>query len=322
MPKYYLKYIIDQKSVHDILKKNNCSNIILYIDIMSIARGFYNKNTLLFEIDYYITNNKQISNFFILELKDFLNNLYKSFRYYNPKFIIFFDNGQCKQNSDLSKEYKLGRSNKINLIVEDDEIELLRIIKRYYYNIIEQEFNKPKLSAVINLKEYEADFIPYYIINKNLINSSSDSTLNIILSLDKDLLQTCKFTNTIQLISLYKNKSLQLKTYYNENAIEYFYKTFKRGFLTAKHIPLMLALAGDKADHVDGIKGIGYAKAHDLIIKYELDPEIGIATKLPSELEPYRDLIVKNYNLINFESQITRIPQLLLSNVDNLIKEM
>ncbi len=287
--------------------------MIFYIDLLSIARGLYNKNTLLFEVDTYI-NSRKMPDFLINELKDFLNTLYKNFKKYCPRFIIFFDKGECKQNCGLLKSYKKGRSHN-DIILQDDERDLLKQIRQYYLSEIEKQFNKPNLSNVFNLNEYETDFIPYYIINNNLINSQNNKNLNVILSLDKDLLQCCQFDNTIQYITLFAQGELTFNIYHNDTAISYFYKQFKRGLLGAKYIPMLLALSGDKSDNVDGLKNVGYAKAYKLIIQHKLDHEISIVSPLPKELEQYRKQIYTNYQIISFESQISRIPQLVLSRI-------
>lgn len=302
------------------MQDNYFKNIIFYIDLLSIARGLYNKNTLLFEIDSYFES-RQPPKFFIDELKLFLNNLWMNFRNYNPFFIIFFDQGYCKQNNDLLNTYKERRNYNQYIDIGDDEKDLLKKIKEHYLSEIEKNFTKQNISVVINLNEYESDFIPYFVLQNNLLNSNDKSTLNVILSLDKDLLQCCEFENVIQYVTLFNKKELVFTVYHNENAISYFYKNFKRGLLSAKYIPLLLAIAGDKADNIEGIKNIGYSKAYNLIIQYKLEPDINLSTKLPKELEPYRQQIINNYQLISFKSQITRIPILIKNKIKEKINE-
>lgn len=307
---HYLKFILPFQVIQNIIDKYNFKRIIFYTDIMSISRGFFNVETIHFEIDNYINNNKQMPNIFFNEYRDFFNNIYNKFKKYTPIFITFYDDGKCIQNRTLYKPYKADRGTYIDkVLLEDAEKELFKQIKTYYYEELPNKFTIKNLSTILSIKDYETDFIPYIIISNGYIDSQSPDILNIILSTDKDLLQTCQFKNVLQCCTLYSPKEGKLKFYTltNDNAIEYIYKNFKPGLLTAKYIPLLLALSGDKADNIPGIKGIGEAKACKLITLYNLPAEIhsGVDFK---DLSSDKDTIMRNYKLISFEEQIKRVP--------------
>lgn len=311
---YYLKYQIKYQTILDVLNKTNKKKINFFIDLQNIARGMYNKDVILMEINRYAMENK-ISNIFIDELKQFLNNLYTRFKNYDPFFIISFDDGQCQQNTSIQSTYKNGRSSN-NIMVEDFDIEIFRNIKQYYFNEINNQFNKKNICKVYYLKEYESDFIPFYCITENIFDAKEDEILNVILSVDKDLLQCCKFLNTIQCATTFHGsqtgrKQIHFGIYDNVNAIQYIYNNFKRGILTAEYIPLILSLTGDKADGINGIKGIGPARAVK-IIEDERLPSILNKQDLnsyPKIIQNNFEKIQMNYKLISFEEQIKRIPK-------------
>jgi len=312
----YIKIAIPYSKINSILQSHNFQNIIFHIDLQSISKGLYQKNNIFFEIDYYITNKKPATSL-IDEYKDLLNTLYKSYKRYNPFFVSFYDDGINQQNTTISSSYKNGRSVHSDFL-QDDETELFKKIKINYFLEIEKYFEKPNLSKVYYLKNYEADFIPHYVIMNNLFNSQSSSTLNIIFSNDKDLLQTCKFTNTIQITNRFFSsklgqKQLGIDVYNDSTAIQYIYKNFKVGQLTAKHIPLLLALMGDKADGIPGLKGIGAAKAIKLIQNYNLPSELCELKKCkePKILMDNFKLIIQNYQLTSFEEQLNRSKSIL-----------
>ncbi|MCD6435965.1 MAG: hypothetical protein J7L15_06210, partial [Clostridiales bacterium] len=97
-------------------------------------------------------------------------------------------------------------------------------------------------------------------------------------------------------------------------AIQYIYKNFKIGQLTAKYIPLILAIMGDKADGIPGIKGIGAAKAIKLIQNYNLPNELSELQQydnLPNEITDNLKLIIQNYQLTSFEEQLSRSKSIL-----------
>ncbi len=325
MVKYYIKYSIKYSLIFDILKKFNKKRINIFIDLQSIAKGFYNKDVILVEIGRYATENK-ISNILIDELRVFLNELYVHFKIYDPFFIIAYDDGYCKQQKVIDSSYKSGRTTQNIIIDHNQEIELFRQIKQYYYHEIEKQFTKKDLSQVFYLREYESDVIPYYCIVNGLYDSDHEDVLNIILSVDKDLLQTCKFNNTIQCITSFKQRTdrggfqIQFDAFDNDNAISYINKKFKRGILTAKYIPMILSISGDKADEIPGISGIGPTKAIELIINHSIPSTISELKRdkhnMPKIIIDNFDRICHNYRLISFDEQLTRMPK----QIFNLIK--
>lgn len=307
---HYLKFVIPFQVIQNLIDKYNFKKLLFYIDIMSISRGFYNISTVHFEIDNYINNNKQMPNIFFNECKDFYNGIYNKFKKYNPEFITFYDDGKCIQNRTIYKPYKGDRGTYIDkVLIEDGEKDLYKQIKTYYFDELPNRITIKNLSHVFSITDYETDFIPYIIISNNYINSQSADILNIILSTDKDLLQTCQFPNVLQCSTLYSPKEGKLNFYTltDTNAIEYIYKNFKPGLLTSKYIPLILALSGDTADNIPGIKKIGESRACKLITEYSLPSEIHSGTDF-KDLTIHKDTIIRNFKLISFNEQLKRVP--------------
>ena len=100
-----------------------------------------------------------------------------------------------------------------------------------------------------------------------------------------------------------------MNIYSDYDAISYIYDKFKPGILTAKYIPLILSIAGDSADNIVGIKGLGPAKTIKLIQNHNLPPtpwEIKQYDNIPDIISNNIDLIERNYRVISFEEQIKR----------------
>ncbi len=311
--KYYLKYSFEYNLIFNILNQLKMKKINFFFDLQSICTGFYNRDVVLMEVGRYATEGK-ISDILIFEYREYLINLYNMFKKFDPYFVTFFDDGRCFQNRTLQTEYK-NKNSLDNLQVEVENIQLFRAIKKYYFQKIYDQYNaKPEIARCFYLKDYEADLIPHYCIRHNLFDTQDSDVLNVILSKDKDLLQTCQFNNTYQIVSGFKPskgvKSKYSKIFGNEDCISYIYEKFKRGFLTAKHIPLILAISGDKSDSVYGIKGLGPAKAVDLITNYNLPTNIdGLRQiKEPKIIIDNMDLVINNLRLTDFDEQIKRIP--------------
>ena len=114
----YLKFQIPYSKIYDILNSGKYKNIIFHIDLPSISRGFYNREVVQYEIAEYIET-QQMPSYFLLEAQQFLSNLYLKFKQYNPKFNLFYDNGNCGQNNALYSGYKDRSRDRSKVILED-----------------------------------------------------------------------------------------------------------------------------------------------------------------------------------------------------------
>lgn len=312
----YLKYRIPYNLINEALK--NYKNLVIFLDLNSIARGFYNRDVILSELNNYVES-KQLPTLLIKELKEFLNNLHSSYKRFNPKFCIFYDLGFNEQNKSVSNSYKINRTNETKTyLIDDEERALYYQIKQYYFEEINKQFNIKGLCKVVFLDKYESDFVPFYFINKYDF-TKDPNTMNLVLSVDKDLLQCCQLPNTFQAISVYlKSESRIDSVLYNDiNAVKYLSKTFQPdNFITSKYIPLILALAGDKSDGIDGIKkGLGVVNVIKMIKLYNLPPDFNSTQTLPNDISPYKLNIQTNLSLTSFERQISRIPQQVLDTI-------
>lgn len=320
---YYINYIIEYGKIYDKINHHKYKKINFFIDLQSIATGFYNKDTVLVEIGRYAESNK-ISNLLYNEFYNYLENLYNKFQKFDPYFITFYDDGYCQQNRTIFKEYKSENSTKNIVLLDDQHLQLFRDIKKYYFNKINKNFNK-KISTVYYLKEYEADFIPYYCIKNNIFDSKENDVINIILSKDKDLLQTCQFKNTYQIVTIFKRgtQSRFCEIYDDQNAISYIYKKFRPGILTSKDIALILALAGDEADGVPGIKNVGPATAIKLLesmnknIPNNVNELMNLYNNdnLPSTIMKNINDVKISYQLTSFDEQLSRMPTTFFQNL-------
>ena len=230
------------------------------------------------------------------------------------------DDGQCVQNKLIMNTYKHNRmhSSSDNILFEDSSNEIFKKIKYFYYLKIKEQIEKPDLCSVIYSHEYETDIVPFYAIKNGIYDSDDSDILNVILSLDKDLLQTCEFNNTIQCItnfSIDKNTNkyvINFDVFDKNNALKYIYNKFNPGILTAKYLPLILSISGDKSDDIPGISGYGPSKAIKLVeknkIPYDLDSIKRDINYMPSIIKDNINIISRNMKLIDFNEQIKRLP--------------
>ena len=311
----YIKYFLPYKDILSILDSlGNIKTVTFFIDLQNIARGLYNRKTIEREISNYDETKKIFT--LPYELFEYVKKLHNLFSKYDPFFIIFYDNGYSRYHVARNKEYKAHRK-----IAIDEEskilLEIFSKIKRYYFSLIYEVFNNYDNCIVIYLNDYETDFIPHYIIQNNYLDTNTEQNVNFLLSTDKDMLQTTKFINTYQVVSTYKNKKYQQRIYDKRLGLKYIYPNFKPGIIDTEHVPLILSIAGDDSDNIPGIKGYGYKKAIDLIIKYQLKPDLSNIDVLTDKLGIDNVKQIKqNYELISFDHIIKHLNKDALAEVD------
>lgn len=305
----YINYLLPDDKIQE--KLNNKKQINIFVDLNSISKGFYNRTIILEELNYY-ADTKEISNKYITELREYLTNIYIKYKRYNPKFILFYDKG-VTSNTKIDPNYKANRTNNSKGYIQtDDERVIYYAMKDYYFDTVYHKFKKPNLCSVIYLENVETDFIPEYVIESGSCNSLEKDTLNLILSVDKDLLQCCRLNNTYQAVCLYSTVKAKFEPvlYDNFNAMSYLTKTNSE--LTANYIPMLLAIAGDKSDNIIGVKGLGPVKTEKIIKQYNIEN----VNDIPQELFSEKDRIKLNFKLTSFKEQILRLTMSEMKKID------
>ena len=88
--KYYINYPLNYTLIYDVFRLLKKKKINFFVDFNSICKGFYKKETIMYELNSYVESSGKVSGKLILELRQWLNNLYSFFRNYEPYFIIFY----------------------------------------------------------------------------------------------------------------------------------------------------------------------------------------------------------------------------------------
>jgi len=320
----YLKYQIKYSDIYAVLSKGY-TDLIIYIDIAGISKGFYSTATINFEVTNYLENPNSLPTTFLVELQGYLKLLYTKFQQYNPKFVLFYDQGVCKQNADIDPSYKADRRGSEahkKYLVESETLRVFKLLKSYYYDEISNKFNINGYCYAIDLEEYESDLIPHYVRNKGLLKSDRDTTLNLILALDKDLIQTCTYDNVRMAASIYHKakRKLDMQLLDREMGLVYLYPKFLRGILDAGHLPIILSLMGDKADNIKGLPQCGPARAIKLATTHFSNTyEFNEQTVFPSALISHKKMLINNFKLTSFNEQIKRLPSNICNKVDNIL---
>jgi 5'-3' exonuclease len=313
-PKYnYLKSFLEVEQEMNYKNRLNVffdmKNLLGLSFMEQIMAGLYN-NTQLY-------NNTDMSIFIsfmnhLKRMKEFLTQFYP-----NVNFIYFMDNGESKYHKKYHIGYKANRTTTTKLT--EAVIKGFMEIYHINLNITGKVMNKIKDSYLVCLNQMESDFIPYFIINE--MNNISDDSLNIVFSNDKDMYQCINLENTYCYIKNYFTKTDYVLN--KENAVKYYLKdnTLSGDVIgVLKYFDLLLALAGDTADSIDGIKGVGPKSAYKIIIHLLQEKILPQNYKLFINQLYSNENIFKN-NVLNMTDKIKLVNKL-KENIDKVIRNI
>ena len=231
-------------------------------------------------------------------------------------FYVFFESGDSYYHTNLLKTYKCRRKidNLYNLNLDDRE--LFKKIMQANFSLIESAGSKLPNVNVIRLHHLEADFIPYYLISRNLVDNNA---CNVVYSCDHDMYQCTNISENVYVYSRFgKNK----KIVKHGESIQ---QLIKRDCnLDPSVLPLLMAITGEDGDDVPGIKGVAYITAikianelgiNDNIAMEQIysklinnkailpdpDPKYTKATNHVLEQEKETRIISRNIKLVSFE---------------------
>jgi len=321
-----------------LMEENKNLRPVFCIDLGSINKTAFNERVILTEISEL---KKGIENYYLMnDYKKFLHKLDKLFLKYNPMFITFFDSGGSKQNKDIDSMYKAQRVGKLDTMIEKEIITLedkniYQESKKLNLSLMLNDFNIKDKSIIISLDHYESDLVGHYITSEKLIPNA----LTINLSNDKDLLQSCRLPNTIQITTVYKptTKKTEIKIWNDKNAIFKLEKKeelrntiMKLGYeldnhpFASKYISLLLSLGGDVPDNIPNVykrkdpnskKRMGFTGALKLIHSQSIPANYTPDFKLKGALMDHEKELFLNFQLVSFDEQIKRLPKEIINKI-------
>ena len=244
---FYPTYAI----LDEVVSYGNYKNLNLYFDLKNNLQSLYMKDVILGIVDKTMISGYNDSSIFesIIHFLSF-HKVYAAKRNININFFVFFESGHSNYHLNISKKYKIGRR-------VDDLYGLDREKRDLFFNVMQKNFmllesaaNKMPGIKVIRLQNLEADFVPYYLITRNLVDSSNN-TGHVIYSNDHDMLQ-CLKDNVFIFSKSANKKKLVKKNEALSSYLKYDNLVYPDSFLT-----LVMSVIGDPGDDVEGIKGIG-----------------------------------------------------------------
>jgi len=246
---YYPTYAI----LDEILAKNNYKKMTIYIDLKNNFQSLYMQHAIVNLIEQ-SKKSKFMDTSIFSSLVSFLSfhKIYAHKRGIDIDFVIFFESGNSIYHKNISKTYKISRRIDDLYGLDAADKELFYKILTANYQLIENAFNKMPKIRVIRLNKLEADFIPYYLLSRNLVEYDG-SRVHTIYSNDHDLWQ-CVAEHSYIFSKAGKSKKIVKQGEVMDLMLK------KKTNIPDSYLPLAMSVIGDTGDDVIGVDGIGPAR--------------------------------------------------------------
>jgi hypothetical protein len=277
---YYPTYAI----LDEIVSSGGYRKLNIFIDLKNTLQTTYMEHAIV-NIVSNTKKSSKIDTSIFSSLISFLSfhKMYGIKRGVDLNFIIFFESGQSYYHKNISKQYKVSRRIDDLYGLDKEDRDLFYQVLQGNFQLIEKAGNKLPNLNVIRLPNLEADFVPYYVLTRNLVEKGN-GVGNVIYSNDHDLYQ-CLDEDVFIFSKSAKNKKI-LKS---GNVMKTFLK--KDNNIPDEYLSLAMAVIGDPGDDVIGIKGIGPSSFVDIF------PEL---VHMTGNLEQICEKIHSNQELFNF----------------------
>ena len=243
---YYPTYAI----LDEIVSFGNYKKLNIFIDLKNALQTTYMKHAIENIIDN-SKGSKHIDTSVFSSLISFLSfhKIYGVKRGIDTNFIIFFETGQSFYHKNIDKSYKISRRIDDLYGIDKKDRDLFFSVMQANFKLVERACNKIPNLCVIRLPNLEADFVPYYILTRNLIPNKGNIA-NVIYSNDHDLWQ-CLNENTFIFSKAGKTK----KIVKHGKVVPMLLKSDCD--IPDEYLTLAMSVIGDAGDDVIGVPGIG-----------------------------------------------------------------
>jgi len=247
---YYPKY----EYLDNIVSFTGRRKLNLYIDVKGCAQALFQE----WAVKHLIFNSeggRSVDTSLFSAIMDFIgfHKLYAKKRQLDLNMYFFMESGKSKYHMDIYDQYKSNRVSGDFFGLDMEKKELFHTILDKNYFVTEKVANRIPGVCFIRLERMEADFIPWYLMKYSLPKEDVESSLNVIYSTDKDMLQCLDAPNIFQFYRHYKT----VKMISHQDIYSHWLKEEYETEDPAEWFPLALSILGDDGDGFKGIKGVG-----------------------------------------------------------------
>lgn len=240
---YYPTYSI----LDETITSGNYNTLNIYVDVKNALQTLYMQHAIIEIVENTLKTNFTDSSIFesVIHFLSF-HKVYAASRNIKINFFLFLESGKSSYHLNVSSKYKISRRIDDLYGLDREKRDLFFSVLQKNFILLEKACNKMPNIKVIRLPNLEADFVPYYLITRNLVENSKNVG-HLIYSNDHDLLQ-CLRDDVYVYVKVPKVKKIVRK---NEAL-----KSYLKFECPDDYLPLVMAIIGDSGDNVDGIKGI------------------------------------------------------------------
>jgi len=251
--------------------REGASHVNFFVDLKNVTQTLYMKDA----VKTVVESTKQFNS---IDLSLF-HSIFHFISYYKTycvkkgltcNFYFFFETGQSFYHFNIYKKYKENRKIDKLFGLDTETKELFNIVYQKNLGLVEKIANKLPTIKVFRLKNFEADFLPYYLIHYRNIGVNQNE-INIILSSDHDMWQ-CVNNNTF----IFSRYAKQSRVISEGEVLSSLFKDKMTQF-DDRYYTMILSIIGDRGDDIPGIKGIGIKRAKNIyneLKEYYPDPFI------------------------------------------------
>lgn len=245
---YYPTYAI----LDEILSYGNYRTLNIFIDLKNTMQTTYMEHAIVNIVEA-SKKSKYLDTSVFSSLISFLSfhKIYGMKRGINTNFIIFFESGQSFYHKNIDKNYKISRRIDDLYGLDREDRELFFSVLQANYQLVEGACNKMPSLKVVRIPNLEADFVPYYVLTRKLIQNG-DGVGSVVYSNDHDLWQC--LNDDVYIYS----KAAKFKKIHKQGSVMSMFLNRKVDIID-EYLPLAMAVIGDTGDDVVGVKGIGPA---------------------------------------------------------------
>jgi len=261
-PSSILSYYPTYSLLDEIVSYGDYDTLNIYMDLKNNLQTLYMEHTIKNIVENTIRSNVSDSSIFsaIISFLAF-HKLYAIKRQLKINIFIFFETGTSVYHTNIRKKYKISRRIDDLYGLEREKRELFFDVCQKNLKLAERACNKLPNIKLFRLQHLEADFIPYYLISRNLVDKS-DKTAHVVYSNDHDLLQCLTAGEHVYMFQkAFKTKRIVRRGQGMKSCLK----------IDNPHpddyIPFAMAIMGDSGDDVDGVKGVGPKRASDMLEK-------------------------------------------------------
>jgi len=249
-PASLLSYYPSYSILDEVISGNDCKTLNIYIDLKNNLQTIYMEHAILNIVESSLGTKRFDTSVFssILSFLSF-HKIYAVKRNININVYIFLESGISYYHKNISKKYKISRKIDDLYGLDRDKRDLFFQVLHSNFLLSEKVFNKIPNIKFIRLPNLEADFVPYYLMTRNLVEDGDD-IYHLVYSNDHDLFQCVK-----QNCSVFSKVPKHKKLVKCGKVMSSFLHVDTH--IPDEFLPLAMSIIGDSGDDVYGVKGIG-----------------------------------------------------------------